>query len=60
VGQALFRVVVIWFQVFDAPDFPACSVQVRDAVFDGYREAVCHYLSHCGCSVLGVCDEKAG
>ncbi len=53
-GQALFRRVVIWYQMVQAPDFPACSVEVRDAVFDCYREAVNDYLSHCGCPVQEV------
>ena len=51
-GQALFRAVDTWNLVVNAPDFPTCSVEVRDAVFDCYREEVCTYLSHCGCSVL--------
>jgi hypothetical protein len=53
-GQALLRAVVIWNQMVSAPDFPACSVEVRDAVFACYREAVNDYLLHCGCPVREV------
>ncbi len=56
-GHSLFSILSLWYEKVDALDFPAHSLQERDAILTCFRNALKVYLSHCGYSVEKVSDE---